>query len=171
MLNMRGSNHRNSVFIGLGSNIGDRESNLSAAVEKLQNIAKIKKLSSIYETEPMEYKDQEWFLNMAAEITTRLKPHDLLKQLQQIEKNLGRIREIRYGPRAMDLDILLYGDTVMQGKDLIIPHFKMCERAFVLVPLCEIASGIIHPIFKKNIKTLLNQLPNNYAIRLWKPKK
>ena len=169
MLNMRESN--GAVFIGLGSNVGNRESNLNAAVEKLRNIAKIKKISSIYKTEPMEFKNQEWFLNMAVEIATELQPYDLLKKLQHVEQSLGRTREIRYGPRTIDLDILLYGDTVMREKDLVIPHPKMRERAFALKPLCEIASGIIHPIFKKSIQTLLERLPDNYAIRLWIPQK
>jgi len=108
---------------------------------------------------------------MAVEIATELQPYDLLKKLQHVEQSLGRTREIRYGPRTIDLDILLYGDTVMREKDLVIPHPKMRERAFALKPLCEIASGIIHPIFKKSIQTLLERLPDNYAIRLWIPQK
>jgi 2-amino-4-hydroxy-6-hydroxymethyldihydropteridine diphosphokinase len=169
MLNMKG--HNGAIFIGLGSNVGDKEATLNAAVEKLRNIAEIKKISSVYETEPMEYENQEWFLNMAVEMATALQPHALLKQLHRIEESLGRTREIRYGPRTMDLDILLYDDAILREKDLIIPHPKMRERAFVLVPLREIASDIIHPIYKKSIKTLLKQLFNNYAIRLWTPQK
>ena len=166
MLNMRESDKVNphSVFIGLGSNVHDRESNLNAAVEKLRNIAKIKKISSIYKTEPMEFKNQEWFLNMAVEIATRLQPHDFLKQLQHIEQSLGRTREIRYGPRTIDLDILLYGDMVLQNKDLIIPHLRMCERAFVLVPLCEIAGYIIHPVLKESIKEICDKIGKAYKV-------
>lgn len=172
MSNTRESNGvspSHSSFIGLGSNVGDREKNLHVALEALRKIAEIKKISSLYETEPMEYKDQEWFLNMAVEITTRLKPRDLLKHLQQIEQSLGRVRELRYGPRTIDLDILLYGDIVMREKNLAIPHLRMHERAFVLVPLCEIAGNIIHPVLKKSIKEILDKIgkvPKVYKITM-----
>ena len=112
----------------------------------------------------MEFKNQEWFLNMAVEIATRLQPHDFLKQLQHIEQSLGRTREIRYGPRTIDLDILLYGDMVLQNKDLIIPHLRMCERAFVLVPLCEIAGYIIHPVLKESIKEICDKIGKAYKV-------
>lgn len=171
MWNTRESSSRNSVFIGLGTNVDDRERNLNTAVEALRKIAEIKKASSIYETEPMEYQEQEWFLNMAVEIATRLKPCALLKQLQQIEQAMGRVREIRYGPRIIDLDILLYGDTVLQDRDLTIPHPKMRERAFVLVPLCEIAPRARHPLLHKTMRELLKNLKSPYKVTLWTPKK
>jgi len=130
----------NKIYIGLGTNMGDKEKNLSTALEKIKKIAEIVKKSSIYETDPVGYEKQDKFLNMVIEIQTILSPQTLLEQLQKIEKKMGRIKNIINGPRIIDLDILLYGKKKIKKKNLIIPHPRMHERNFVLEPLSEITS-------------------------------
>lgn len=144
------------AYIALGSNLGDRRSNLEEAIKAIAACGhtKVTKASKTYETEPVGYLDQENFLNCAVEVETLLTPEELMKQLFQIEKNLKRERVIRWGPRTIDLDIILFDDIVTDSEDIIIPHPRMHERLFVLNPLSDIAPYAVHPILKKRIITL-----------------
>lgn len=144
------------VFLGLGSNLGNREKNIKEARKRLQEsgIARETKVSSIYETEPEGVKEQPFFLNGILEVETSLSPRNLLDALQALERQLGRKKGQKWGARIIDLDILLYGNLVMKEKDLEIPHPLLAERSFVLTPLAEIAPEIVHPILKKTISDL-----------------
>ena len=128
----------NKAYLGLGTNIGDREKNLKIALEEISKTANITKKSSIHETKPEGVKDQGDFLNMAIEIETTMPPTDLFKRLQKIEKTMGRVKTIKNGPRIIDIDILLYEDLKINEPELVIPHPRMHERQFVLKPLSEI---------------------------------
>lgn len=154
------------AYIGLGSNIGDKAANLNRAIEELGKIPGIKVLavSSIYKTEPVGDIEQEWFLNAAARIETILAPRELLDTLLNIERSLGRVREARWGPRVIDLDILLYDDLVINEEGLAIPHPYLHKRGFVLAPLGEIAPEVIHPVLEKSIKELLTGLHDDKKI-------
>jgi 2-amino-4-hydroxy-6-hydroxymethyldihydropteridine diphosphokinase len=147
------------AYIGIGSNLGRREENCFRAIEllKKKGIALVKR-SSLYETEPWGMKGQPRFLNMAIEIETDLRPLQLLKILKNIEKEAGRKKSRRWGPRVLDLDILLFDDIIMDEVALKIPHPFMQERAFVLKPLNEIAPGVQHPVLKKSIHELFRQI-------------
>ena len=135
------SEHSSTAYIGLGSNVGDREKNIEEAINLLEGTKeiKIRKVSSLYETEPRGYKEQNKFLNGALELETTLPPRQLLRVLQRIERELGRRRIIKWGPRTIDLDILLYGSLKIEERALKIPHPEMLRRDFVLTPLKEIA--------------------------------
>jgi 2-amino-4-hydroxy-6-hydroxymethyldihydropteridine diphosphokinase len=148
------------VFLGLGSNLGDREKNIKEAVRQLQEsgIAEDISISSIYETEPEGIKDQPLFLNAILKIETDLSPRDLLNMLQAIERHLGRKKVRKWGPRIIDLDILLYGDLVMREEDLEIPHPLLAKRLFVLDPLAEIAPETVHPRLKMTVSALRDDL-------------
>lgn len=149
------------VYISVGSNMGDKETNLRKGLDELNNSEKTRVIdvSRFYKTEPVDYTDQDWFVNAAACIETELDPEALLTLLKQIEKGLGRdTKTIRFGPRVIDLDILLYDDQLYESETLTIPHERMHERAFVLVPLCDIAADIIHPVKGKSMKELLGDL-------------
>ncbi len=147
------------VYIGIGSNLGNRQENCLRAIELLQKKGIIvKKRSSLYETEPWGVKDQPLFLNMVIEIETVLKPKVLLKILKDVEKKGGRGKSIKWGSRIIDLDILLFDNIVLNEDDLEIPHPLMHKREFVLRPLCEIAPDIKHPLLKLSIGGLLQQL-------------
>ncbi|MEW6354907.1 MAG: 2-amino-4-hydroxy-6-hydroxymethyldihydropteridine diphosphokinase [Planctomycetota bacterium] len=147
-------------YIGLGSNVGDREENLRGALALLRESGGIEvtKVSSFHETAPVGGPPQGKFLNAAAEVRTALAPEELLDRLQAIERNLGRERTVKWGPRTVDLDILLYGDVVIQTERLTVPHPLMHERRFVLGPLNEIAPGAVHPVFGKTVSELLGGL-------------
>ena len=147
------------AYIGIGSNLGNREENCQKAIALLikKNI-KITKRSSLYEIEPWGVKEQPRFINMAVEIETNLEPAELLKVIKEIENSMGRRKGIRWGPRVIDLDVLLYDDLILKTGELEIPHPAIKDREFVLKPLSEIAPDKIHPIFKKSIKTLLIEL-------------
>jgi len=153
------------VFIGLGSNLGDRESNLRRALELLEQRMKLLKVSSLYESEPMYKKDQPWFVNCVAKFETYLTPKELLEYLHEVEKKLGREKNVRYGPRSIDLDILFYGDEIVEKNDLKIPHPKVQERRFVLVPLEELDPDYIHPIYRSSVTTLLANLNSKEIVR------
>ena len=146
----------NKIYLSLGSNIGDTKSNLDRAVELLKEKVNILNISSYYETEPVGYKDQDWFLNIVLEGETDLNPRGLLKFTQSIENKMKRIKTIRFGPRIIDIDILLYEQIDLRTDDLIIPHPRMHERAFVLVPLYEIAPHLI--IGSKRVKEIIDEL-------------
>jgi 2-amino-4-hydroxy-6-hydroxymethyldihydropteridine diphosphokinase len=146
------------VYLGLGSNLGDRKSNLGESIKQISEFAIIKKMSSIYETEPWGLKDQPGFLNQVIFVETKLAPADLLSHLKTIEEKMGRKKTVLYGPRLIDLDILFFNDLLMKTPDLIIPHPHITERAFVLVPLAEIAPNMNHPHHHKTIKELLKDV-------------
>lgn len=133
------------AFLGLGSNLGNKRANLEKALEKLHNhnLIEVLKVSSFYETEPVGFKEQDWFLNLVVKISTSLTPFELLEFCQGIEKDLLRKRDIRWGPRTIDVDILLYENFSCQSEKLTVPHPRMKERAFVLVPLGEIEPGLV----------------------------
>jgi 2-amino-4-hydroxy-6-hydroxymethyldihydropteridine diphosphokinase len=156
------------AYIGLGSNIGNKSENILHALNLLNQNHDIKiiKISSFYETEPIGYEDQDWFINAVAELETYISPKRLLGILLGIEQEMGRKREIKWGPRIIDLDLLLYDKLCLNEPDLIIPHPRMHERAFVLVPLAEIAENAIHPIFNKSIKEILDRLDSVKAVKL-----
>lgn len=134
----------NKIYLGLGSNLGDREKNLEKAISEISEFASVVLKSSVYESKPVGYTDQDDFLNMVIEIESELAPRELLGKLLQIESNLGRVRTIKNGPRTIDVDILLYGDLSLNEEDLIIPHPRMNERNFVLIPLSEIAPELFN---------------------------
>ena len=146
-----------TAFLSLGSNLGDRLANLKVAVEKIEESDKIevKEVSPVYETQPLGYEGQGWFLNLVAEVQTSLEPSVLLERLLSIEDRMGRIREKKWGPRNIDLDILLYDDRTVCSERLTIPHPRMHERRFVLAPLAQIAPDLLHPRLKKSVEELL----------------
>jgi 2-amino-4-hydroxy-6-hydroxymethyldihydropteridine diphosphokinase len=147
------------AYIGIGSNLGNRQENCLRAIELLQkkDIIVIKR-SSLYETEPWGVKDQPRFINMAIEIDTSLEPKELLKILKNIEKELSREKSSKWGPRIIDLDILLFDDIILNEDNLKIPHPLMQERDFVLRPLCEIAPDIYHPLLKLSMYELMQKI-------------
>lgn len=156
-----------TVYLGLGSNVGDRVDYVKRAIELLGKhpLIEVTKVSSLYETEPLEYPDQQWFVNAVAEIQTALRPMPLLDALQGIEKQLQRQRIMRWGPRTIDLDILMYGDELLAEPRLQIPHIRMHDRAFVLVPLAEIAPDAIHPILGVSIEELAEGVDKKTEVR------
>jgi 2-amino-4-hydroxy-6-hydroxymethyldihydropteridine diphosphokinase len=133
------------VYLGLGANLGDRKRNLRQALRKMRAKATIEKVSDCYATKPIGYLEQPDFFNIACLITTALSPHELLRFLKQIETAMGRNPSFRNAPRPIDLDILFYDDLVLPSPELTIPHPRLNERAFVLVPLAEIAADLVHP--------------------------
>ena len=155
------------IFIGMGSNIGDRAANLAQA-EALLGFPVIRK-SSLYETEPVGFLNQPWFVNNVVQIATDLSPHQLLDECRRVENQLGRVRDIPKGPRTIDLDILFYGRLILDDPDLIIPHPAVADRRFVLEPMNEIASQFVHPILDKTILKLLAICPDRSAVRLFEP--
>lgn|SRR5699024_1313700 len=161
------------AYIALGTNIEPRESYLTGALEKVtaHEEIKIKNISSIYETDPVGFTDQADFLNMIIEVETTLSPFDLLAYCQEVENRLGREREIRFGPRTIDLDILLYGEETVETEELTVPHPRMHERAFVLVPLAELAPNYVIPGVGEKVEELLEQLPEDdkKGVRNWSP--
>ena len=145
------------AYLGLGSNMGDRAHQLQQAIQIIDRFQHIDvtSVSPIYETEPVGYTDQPQFLNLCIEIETTLKPQELLKRCLETEQALHRVRKIRWGPRTLDVDILLYGNEIIEEDNLIIPHPRMAERAFVLIPLNDIASKHIEPRSQKLIENLV----------------
>ena len=146
---------RVAIYLALGSNLGDRMSNLASAVERLSRKITIKKISSVYETEPVYYEEQPLYLNAALCAVTELDPFELLRFVKSIESDLGRKPSFRNAPRLIDIDILFYGDQVIETSELTIPHPRLAERAFVLVPLAEIAPRLVHPVLQKRVSELL----------------
>jgi len=154
------------IFIGIGTNLGDREVNLKKAVMLIEeHMGPVKIASSVYETEPWGFQSKNNFLNMVVEAETRLSPSGLLGRALMIESLLGRLREGKaYKSRIIDIDILLYNNRIIKKKVLVIPHPLMHERKFVLVPLCEIAGNLIHPVFGKSIRELLEACPDKSKV-------
>ncbi len=150
------------IFLGLGSNIGDKFFYLSGAIRKINEEAgEILQISSCYETEAWGPVQQDSFVNCVLEISSILSPAELLSVILNIEKELGRERQVRYGPRTIDIDILVMGQMKLNQKKLVVPHPLLAERKFVLAPLCDVASSDVHPILKKTMKQLLLECQDN----------
>jgi 2-amino-4-hydroxy-6-hydroxymethyldihydropteridine diphosphokinase len=159
-----------TAFLSLGSNLGDRERNLEAALEKLAAPdLRILRVSSVYETAPVDTDDPRWFLNLVVEVETELFPMQLLWRAGKIEHSLGRVRTVVNGPRTIDIDILLYGRAVIRSLSLEVPHPRMTQRRFVLAPLAELAPDLRHPVTRKTIQELLDAAPEQSVRRLAKP--
>ena len=154
------------IYISAGSNLGDRKANLSEGLRLLKAAGVQPRLvSSFFETEPVGNQAQPWFLNLALEVETPLPPQELLRCCLQIEFSRGRVRSFWGAPRTLDLDILLYGDMVIQEPHLTIPHPRMAERRFVLEPLAEIAPEVVHPLLKKSVVSLLQNCPDQSSVQ------
>ena len=155
------------AYLSLGSNVGDRLENLRKAFRPLcQAGIALRRTSSVYETEPVDNPDQGWFLNCVAEIATTLEPLPLLRKLQQIEAQLGRERTVAKGPRTLDIDILVYGDLVLESEDLTLPHPRMLQRRFVLEPLRELAPTLLIPGAGNNVEEAFSDLRDPAQVRL-----
>jgi 2-amino-4-hydroxy-6-hydroxymethyldihydropteridine diphosphokinase len=146
------------VFLSLGSNLGDRSGNIERALDALGSAGlEVRRVSSFYRTEPVEFRQQAWFVNCVAEVGTDLLPLKLLNAIQKVERHLGRRRAINKGPRKIDIDILLYENVVVRSAALTIPHERMAERRFVLVPLRELDAGLRHPVTDRTVVEMLNE--------------
>lgn len=163
---------KNKAYIALGSNMGDRFGYLTQAILLLESHEKIEVVntSSIYETDPVGYTDQDQFLNMAIQVKTSLEPVELLDTCLDIELKLGRKREIKWGPRTLDLDILLYNHENIETEKLTIPHPRMRERAFVILPLLEMDPDLTLPNTGEPLKNCLQSIPDKEGVRIWKQK-
>jgi len=161
-----------SVYLSLGSSVGNRARNIARAVEALaMHDVRVVEQSSLYETEPVEMREPEWFLNCVVAVQTDLQPPELMQALLEIERSMGRERvasPARKLPRIIDLDILFYGSEVIHDATLEIPHPRMAERRFVLVPFAEIAPGAMHPVLKTTVAELLAATPDRSEVRPWR---
>ena len=156
---------RNLAHLSLGSNVGDRENHLRDGIRRLETVGRVVSVSSFYETEPVEVTDQAWFLNCAVALETTKTPEQLMAALLDIERDMGRRRTQKKGPRTIDIDILFVGDTVIDSAELSIPHPAMQERRFVLEPLAEIAAEVRHPGLKRSVREMLEALPEGQVVR------
>ena len=158
---------RKTVYLSLGSNQGDRIANLKAAMDALRALGQVAAVSSFYETEPVEYTQQPWFINCAVALQTEKMPKQLLSAILKIEREMGRRRrpDRIKGPRSIDIDILLFGASVIDTPELSVPHPAMHQRRFVLQPLAEIAPDALHPVLKRSIRELRDALPQGQAVR------
>ncbi len=153
------------VYLSLGANVGDRAANLNTAIDRIGALGKVTAVSSFYETEPVELTAQPWFLNCALELETEKVPRQLLAGILKIEKEMGRRRVQKKGPRTLDIDILLFGNSMVKAKGLTIPHPAMHQRRFVLEPLAEIAPEVRHPVFKRTVRELKDELPPGQTVK------
>ncbi|MFH2093294.1 MAG: 2-amino-4-hydroxy-6-hydroxymethyldihydropteridine diphosphokinase [Pseudomonadota bacterium] len=150
-----------TVYLSIGSNMGDKRHNLETAISCLQahEIIQVESVSGFYRTQPQNYIDQDWFVNAALKIQTTLMPEQLMAVLKALEKQMDKGgKAFRFGPRIIDLDIILYDDLVLKTPTLQIPHPRMHERCFVLIPLCDIGPSQVHPVFKLNLQVLLEKI-------------
>lgn len=157
------------VFLGLGSNSGDRPNNLAEAVKKIRSVEmEVLSVSPVYETEPWGFRSESKFLNMVVKISTGITPEELLVKISGIERELGRIRKLEhYSDRPIDIDILLYGDLILKKKDLVIPHPLIEERRFVLVPLCDLLPEGVHPLLNKTYSELLKDCRDKGDVKFY----
>jgi 2-amino-4-hydroxy-6-hydroxymethyldihydropteridine diphosphokinase len=156
---------RKRIYLSLGSNIGDRAANLNVAIARLSLVGEVVAVSAFYETEPVEVTSQPWFLNCVVALDTDKMPQQVLNALLKVEQDMGRRRIQNKGPRNIDIDILLFGDAVVEAKGLTIPHPALAQRRFVLEPLVEIAPEVCHPVLKKTIRELRDALPAGQTVR------
>jgi 2-amino-4-hydroxy-6-hydroxymethyldihydropteridine diphosphokinase len=154
-----------TVYLSLGSNVGDRETNLRTAIEKLKEIGNPVAVSSFYETEPVDVASQPWFVNCAVKLDTEKMPRQLIAAILALEQGMGRQRKQKKAPRTIDIDILLFGSSIIEIPSLTVPHPRMHERRFVLEPLGEIAPDARHPVFKRTVRELRDALPPGQTVR------
>jgi 2-amino-4-hydroxy-6-hydroxymethyldihydropteridine diphosphokinase len=155
----------NLVYLSLGSNVGDREAQLREAEKRLSKLGRVVAISSFYETEPVEFTEQPWFLNCAVKLETSLAPEELMAAILGIEEEMGRRRVQDKGPRSIDIDILLFADAIVESSEVTIPHPAMHRRRFVLEPLAEIAPEALHPLLNQTIGELRDRLPPGQSVR------
>lgn len=156
------------IFLSLGSNLGDRENFLEQTRKEIGNFCRIEKTSSLYETEPRGVEGHPWYLNQCMEVETELSPEEFFKKCQSIEKSFGRKQKGDLAPREVDIDILFYDNLMLESDNLLIPHPRLAQRRFVLVPLAEIAPNFIHPVFKKTVEDLLKECEDQGIVRALK---
>ena len=157
---------KKTIYLSVGSNLGDRAKNLRVAIDGLPHAGvAVKKVSSFYETEPVDLREQPWFLNCAVEAKTHFDPMTLLRALREIETKMGSKKLVAKGPRLIDIDILLYGSETIDTPELHVPHPRMHLRRFVLVPLAEIAPKAVHAALKMTVAQLLERTPDHSAVR------
>jgi 2-amino-4-hydroxy-6-hydroxymethyldihydropteridine diphosphokinase len=161
-------NPLSTIYLALGSNLGDRSANLRAAIAALPPDVHVVQESQIYETPPWGFTDQPAFLNMALKGKTVLGPVELLHRLKNLETGLGRQPSVRWGPRLIDMDILFYAGLILEIQGLVIPHPHLHERAFVLVPLADLAPDLIHPVFCKSVRELMAELDSS-GVKRYEP--
>jgi 2-amino-4-hydroxy-6-hydroxymethyldihydropteridine diphosphokinase len=157
------------VFIGLGSNLGDRVAYLRDAVRRLGGVITVERVSNLYVAAPLGYVRHDAFINAVVQGMCPLKPMDLLRELQQIERAMGRRMGVEYGPRPIDLDLLLYGSAQMETLELTVPHPRLPERAFVLKPLAELAPNLMHPVLYYTVAQLLEDVADAERVQLYAP--
>ena len=153
------------VYLSLGSNLGDRSLNLHQAIEKLGELGKVAAVSSFYDTEPIELTAQPWFLNCVAKLDTEKMPRQLMAAILAIEQEMGRQRKQQKGPRTIDIDILLFGSSIINIPSITVPHPKLHQRRFVLEPLAEIAPEVRHPVLKRTAREMRDALPAGQTVK------
>jgi 2-amino-4-hydroxy-6-hydroxymethyldihydropteridine diphosphokinase len=156
---------KKTVYLSLGANLGDRAASIARAIDRLLELGEVTAVSSLYETEPVEFTHQPWFLNCAVAMETEKLPRQFLRAVRRIEHQLGRRRTVAKGPRVIDIDVLLFGSSVIDTPELTVPHPAMHERRFVLEPLAEIAPDARHPVFKKTVRELRDALAPGGTVR------